>query len=451
MPHPPITTPIIHPAPGAHIQRTMRLLAESTPQKHQRAKILVYGQSLSKQEWWLEVKRDLEERFPHTDLDMRNRSVGGFSSARLIHALQQDVIPEYPDLVIFHVAGDHRRYEDIVRTVRTQTTAEMLIWTGPPSELPADDAPDGQWRGHSWGAMMDYDVVPAIARRYGCGLADVRTPWQVYMEQHGLTRRDFARSATDNHFNEFGNWMLAELLKPYFVRDPSLDTQSPVHEYVVGEDLHWHDGVLELPFTGNRVDLVAVEGGTGSARVLIDNRTPSSFAECYSFTRPNDIPGEDWPWTVASMIRVDAGAPLLEETWTVRLRDISEDCASFAFTLEGSKTGPDGEGGAGERFVSNSGRVIIEPHYWWLAEARKLLKTRFEPGNEIQWHVTKHAVDTYKTPPEVDPTREHITTLAQGIPNGKHVLRLEGEVGVERVRVYEGSRMGGWEAGKLGA
>ena len=88
---------------GRYIQRTMHLLATSTPQHRNTVKILVYGQSISVQDWWLEVKRDLTARFPNANLIMENKSIGGFSSSLLVKTTEMDVSPFYPDLVLFHV------------------------------------------------------------------------------------------------------------------------------------------------------------------------------------------------------------------------------------------------------------------------------------------------------------------------------------------------------------
>ena len=88
---------------GKGIQATMMLLATSTPQKHNKVKVLVYGQSISEQNWWKLVNEDLRKRFPEADLVMENRAIGGFASQLLINPLQHDVYTFYPDLVIFHV------------------------------------------------------------------------------------------------------------------------------------------------------------------------------------------------------------------------------------------------------------------------------------------------------------------------------------------------------------
>ena len=50
---------------GRKIQRTMRLLAESTPEKRNTVRVLFYGQSITEQGWWKIVADDLRARF-HT-------------------------------------------------------------------------------------------------------------------------------------------------------------------------------------------------------------------------------------------------------------------------------------------------------------------------------------------------------------------------------------------------
>src|SRR5687768_12413129 len=72
----PVTPDLTHA--GRYLQRTMHLLASSTEEKKNTVKILVYGQSISEQRWWLEVKKDLLDRFPHANLIMENKAIGGF-------------------------------------------------------------------------------------------------------------------------------------------------------------------------------------------------------------------------------------------------------------------------------------------------------------------------------------------------------------------------------------
>jgi hypothetical protein len=65
---------------GRNIQRTMRLLATSTPQCRHTVRILFYGQSITEQSWSKLVSADLRRHFPHADLVIENRATGGHSS-----------------------------------------------------------------------------------------------------------------------------------------------------------------------------------------------------------------------------------------------------------------------------------------------------------------------------------------------------------------------------------
>jgi len=91
--------------PGAHIQRTMKLLADSTPDKRNAVRVLFYGQSITCQPWWREVAADLKERFPNADLTIKNHGIGGFTAPSLLATTEYDLFPFYPDLLIFHVYG----------------------------------------------------------------------------------------------------------------------------------------------------------------------------------------------------------------------------------------------------------------------------------------------------------------------------------------------------------
>ena len=111
---------------GKHVQRTMRLLAESTPEKRNPVRVLFYGQSITEQGWWKIVAEDLRTRFPNANLIIENRAIGGHSSQLLVKTAEADLYPFQPDLVIFHVYGAHDKYEEILRRVRERTCAEIL-------------------------------------------------------------------------------------------------------------------------------------------------------------------------------------------------------------------------------------------------------------------------------------------------------------------------------------
>src|SRR5690242_4616738 len=83
---------------GLGIQRTMTLLATSTPRHRNHVRVLFYGQSITEQEWSRYVSNDLRRRFPDADLEIENRAIGGFASQLLIRPAEHDVYPFYPDL-----------------------------------------------------------------------------------------------------------------------------------------------------------------------------------------------------------------------------------------------------------------------------------------------------------------------------------------------------------------
>jgi hypothetical protein len=121
---------------GMHIQRTMTLLATSTPEHRNKVRILFYGQSITEQEWSKQVADDLRQRFPNADLQIENRAIGGFAAQLLIRPAEHDLYPFYPDLLIFHVYGSNKEYEQIIRNVRSRTTAEVLMQKDHLTRLP---------------------------------------------------------------------------------------------------------------------------------------------------------------------------------------------------------------------------------------------------------------------------------------------------------------------------
>ena len=117
------------------------------------------------------------------------------------------------------------------------------------------------------------------------------------------------------------------------------------------------------------------------------------------------------------------------------------DKGILKFSLSGSVTGPDGEGDASQRFVSNSGRVVIEPSAWSVMGALRYSKKPVPANYVITWETRPLFVDTYQAPATPDPSREYPTTLAQGLSNGPHTLELltsgDGPVPVKSFKAYK--------------
>jgi len=417
--YPPLAPAADGPEFGAHVQRTMTLLATSTPQKHHKVRILFYGQSITEQPWWKQVAEDLRRRFPHADLQIENKAVGGFASQILSRVAEHDVYAFYPDLVIFHVYGANNTYEEILRGIRTRTTAEVLIQRDHVgAQMPVDnpDQKNPMW----WDHMMNNVFLPDYARKYGCGLADVRGAWLSYLKSNRLEPK--ALLSDDVHLNDHGCFVMAEIVKRYLVYKPQLlseEEKSTVRTLEVGKDVSWQGDRLTLPFEGNRVDLISAKGG-GAARVLIDGKKPSEFSECVAFTRTS-LSQTGWG---PALLRVSSEKPRLVEDWTLKVTEADEQ---IRFAVTGSKTGPDGEGISSERFVSKSGRVVIEPGDWWVKNIQQMTKAKVPAGFEIKWKAIPLFSDTYAG---------DSVTVAQGLPNGKHMLEIVGKTSLGAVRVY---------------
>lgn len=420
---------------GRFVQRTMQLLALSTPEKKNTVKILVYGQSISEQDWWLEVKRDLTARFPNARIIMVNKAIGGFSSSILVKTVEMDVSAFYPDLVLFHVYGDQTNYESIIRTIRSRTVAEIAIQTDHYNKK--DDFSD----------KMAYETLPALARKYGCEVIDIRSAWKKYLDDNGYATSKLLKDEV--HLNDHGNFLMAELIKPYLQYKPNFkpDEFQLMTIYTVGTNVFLDGNTLRLPFTGNKVDVIADTFSQGnSAKILIDGKRPSSFQGTYFMTRPYRDNNMGWPWTLPAMIRIEHLTPWLNEEWTCAFKDVSPPFNDFTFEISGSKTGKDGVGRASQDFISKSKRVVIRKGDaesggdWHLNRSYKVLKTIVKPGEMVKWKTFSISVDSYSSKMDEHAPNENITTLFQGIPNKNHVLTIRSTgkgFPIKEIRVYK--------------
>jgi hypothetical protein len=399
---------------GAGIQRTMTLLATSTPERRHRVRILFYGQSITEQAWTKAVADDLRRRFPHADLDIRNRAIGGWASQLLIRPAEHDLYPFYPDLLIFYVYGDHTKYDEIIRQARARTATEVLMLT---EHMAVGD--------QSWAETMSTKLLPEIARKYGAELADIRTPWKAYLKDNGFDAQKLLSDSV--HLNDHGNFLLAELVKRRLRRDPAKPAQDLAKDIAPA----WKGGLLRLEFEGNRVDAIFDGPPGATASVRVDGKAPAEIPEAYAFTRPNDVPG--WVWVTGVLTRVDWEKPRVAEDWTLKLTDYKGP-KDFKYAVRGSKTGPDGEGSSAGRFVSTSGRVVIDPKDFFFENCKK----PFAPGFEIKWTCAPLFADPAVAPPARGPGLETALTLVQGLPNGKHVLELKADkpLPIKLLRVY---------------
>jgi hypothetical protein len=442
----PPAAPKLH---GANLQRSMNLMAGSTGLKRNTVRVLFYGQSITAADWTKIVAERLRRQYPLTDFIIENRAIGGFNSERLVRTAEADLYPFFADLVIFHNYGSAGPIDEMIRKLRERTVADILICTDhlapnvgeklaeetDPLKLrePKPEEHDAAWR--------SFVFLPALARKYGAELADVRTAWKQHLRDRKLGPSDFL--IDDLHLNRRGNELMADIIGSHLRHRPDLAPHFEdrrVRTFVVGEDMDWKNGKLVLPFDGNKVDLICREGADANSKpatIHIDGKKPSDFAELYMHSRTE----MNTPFsTVPPVLRVFNDKPLQVESWTIDVTGIQNRGEKFRFRLTGSLTGEDGIGESGKRFVSKSGRVVIEALDFGMGSGLLFSQDQDATTASIQWKVLTFFADEF-VPPKRNPFGDTVVTAAQGLVNGRHVLEISGgpETPLAAIRVYRPS------------
>jgi len=424
--------PIVQPldSSGKYISRSMNLLQKSTEEKKNTVRVLVYGQSISAQEWWLLVKEDLEKRFPNANLIMENRAIGGFASQMLWKTVKMDVLSFYPDLILFHVYGSHIDYPKVLEGFRGLTAAEVIIQTDHITKV--NEAIDYKQhnvdlKSKEWSNKMCYKYIPDFAKEYKCDMALIRDNWMEYLSKNNYQPAEFLRDGV--HLNDAGNKLLSQLLIPYIKYNPKYPTDPYQLDSMlsVPQNVQISGDTLQFEFWGNKVDAIFEDGNHNPAdtlAILVDGKRPNEFQSTYVISRPYDSINGKFPWDMGCFYYTTNKKPLLKETWTCTITKINENHDAFEFEISGSKTGWDGKGKSSKKFVSNSQRVIIQPEDWHIKSAHRVTKLFITAGYKFFWDVKSLSVNTLIPQNQSDPSIENRLAMFQGIPNGKHKLVL---------------------------
>jgi hypothetical protein len=277
---------------------------------------------------------------------------------------------------------------------------------------------------------MNHVFLPTAGAKYGACRADIHELWKAYLKAQALKASDLLRDGV--HLNAQGEWLMAELLKAYLAPLPPRANYDPSNEARVRTVLltpSAHRKSARLEFTGTRADLLFKPGSKGSLSALVDGRKPSAIPELYGFTRVSAFPMSDWP----VLLRVGAQAPLVAEEWSLLLDHASADGKVCHFSVRGSVTGEDGEGWSTNRFVSKSGRIVIEPDDWNLSYCVSVFKRPLPENHTATWQAVLRGTDA-PAAPALESGTEAGVTIAQGLAPGGHVLELRGEAVDEEIQ-----------------
>jgi len=208
---------------------------------HDEVRILVWGQSISAQDWWLEVRDWLRTTYPDGNLVMENHSRGACSSECLVgrydwftdgvteNRLPGDVYAWHPDLILFNVYGSDDDYAYVIKgfaqgcrafddhpastahcrpdqIVADHRKPEVLLQTDHrlPSNFPITPEEEFQ-RYHN------EELIPMLASTYGFAVGDIWRGWGAYLEAHGDRPSEYLEDGL--HLNERGNALMASLIK----------------------------------------------------------------------------------------------------------------------------------------------------------------------------------------------------------------------------------------------
>jgi hypothetical protein len=417
------------------IARSLSIIRSATPSKPQVLKILFYGQSISTPKWTDQAIAALRAKYPNVTFDYRNLALGGWGSALLERAAARDVEEVYPDLIVFHVYGDHRAYERIIQTFRSKTAADIIIQTDHvviPVEPLCDVGFHLQWSppkgctGHfrfkqrSWEEFMSSVWEPTMARKYDLAMEPRRARWNSYLQEHHLQPSDLIDDAP--HPNAEGWALMANLFTSWFegLEDRAADFKpapNQVRSFAPpkpGELAHYE-------FDGDRIELIAAGPLDNKLYLKVDGNAAHELDGCWQTSRVTRLPNvPDWP----ALKRVDVIPSYHQaDAWKVRITHLDAPQEHFDFTVESARNGLEGSGKANEVFKSPSGRITIQPDDWNLAYAKSVSGKGIEEGQSFEWE-RRFICQDQPAVTTVNGEVQQRYVLATGLANGHHVVEL---------------------------
>jgi hypothetical protein len=435
------------------IARSLEIIRTSTPEDRKILKVLFYGQSITRSGWDKAVIEHWHQKYPNTVFVVENRALGGFASQALERATEQDIAAFYPDLIIFHVYGDHRAYERIIRFFKSETAADIIVQTDHGEVLPDPPCAEGIrmslrqqpgctgliWvKQRNWHDEMSYHKIPGFAKEYGLAVEPQRAWWRDYLLRTHVDPQSMLED--DTHPNEKGRELIAAFFNQYFdnlVEKWNGQTERNVVS-IPGNAKEFANGQKAVNFEGSRLELISSKPLAVWPTVAIDGRSPKEIDGCFQVTRASSIGTvPDWP----ALRRISLRHDQIPEAWTATLTKISSDQKSFEFTVSGSITGDQGNGDSSHDFVSKSGELGIEAQDWMVESAFEKTHIPLQAPFEVYWSVN----DVCDGKPEVidrgDGTTQYRYVLGNGLSNKIHTVTLSSPTNdladITEFRAYE--------------
>lgn len=393
----------------------------------------------------------IQARFPNAPPIVYKKMVGGSTPYHLLQGWARHlVIPDQPDVVLIYNFGKTAGMERVIRELRTQTTADIVVGTlhWCRNHQPVWPDPDAVNR------HLDPNALRELCARYGVEFVESRREITQYMLDNNLEINDLIVDAV--HQSPYAAKIINANIARHFHRTAQFSYEPNSRERrilanseTVSKTGNWQAAdptnavtatgaaTMEVQFTGNRIDLIGQRNpDAGALKVFIDG-TPATDLNAYYATYIQADPGNyiDLNSAVTDYRRiisdrcphgVSLGENIVPQTWTITMTSDNGD-----YSLVGSITGPDGQGNAFKPFTSASGQIIIEPRLWRLAKTNRT-------GDAFTFEVKRNTLGKVAFTGEPGKFR---TTLADGLTNGPHTLTIEslgdGPVTVEAFDIFE--------------
>ncbi len=370
----------------------------------------------------------IRQRFPQAPEIAYKKMVGNSAPFQYIRGwVHHLVLPDQPDVVLIYTIGKPADLEKLIIDLRRGCTADIIVpsihWRErcKPNWGKAEDAPD-----------QNVSQIRDICRKYGVEFVENRREWGEYLAANRLQIEDLLKDAV--HQSDYGATIINMNIARHFhaatrfaydpltrerrvsAGDPAIRlsdctlTASP-RPQIVATQLAAR---IELPFVGNRVDLIGVRSpGGGTFRVRIDGQraeqvpamVPSYIQPGTKNARTPTCPPRD-----AAPHGIGLGKNLVPQKWTIRMISDQGD-----YELTGSITGTDGRGNSGQSFTSRSGQILIDPELW---RNPKVNRT----GDLFTFDVQRATVGEVQFRGETE--QVFCQRLTMGLANGPHSLEL---------------------------
>ena len=430
------------PHPEDPLARSRQIVHGAEDEFPRVLRILYYGQSITGDVWTEEATSQIQSAFPDTQIVDENLAIGGFSSQFLVWTTARDLKTFDPDLIVFNVYGDHRKYREILEMFSSMTDADVILQTY--HSLDDNEECTAQWglrgqgscrgflrlRPRDFNDWMSRDYIPSAAQKLGFAVHDQYQLWRDHLQTNDLPASALLR---DNvHLNGRGNQLMADMLADYLIpelRTPPLQTQA-LQTQALATSVEVSNGAqgssLHLRFEGGRLEVLSNGALPEGSQIWIDGQASVEHAACLLPSRTSPTHSmEDWP----AISQVTLGPDAQPERWTLTIEDSTSP--PYSFSLEGSETGPDGEGSSNQPFQSTSDQITIEPGAWNLARAAKRQDVAVPAGLQVQWDVVDTCGAVIASEEVLGTDGQWLLSLASGLSAGTHRVEISIPEGAE--------------------